>query len=96
MKAFAYRKSPWRWVCFALIVLCLIILLQGGLRRLLALALFTGAESASIGIIGGADGPTAIFITRPRGHFLYQYGIPALLLLAAVIGFVALSRIGRK
>ncbi len=25
--------------------------------------LFTGAESASIGIIGGADGPTAIFVT---------------------------------
>ena len=25
--------------------------------------LFTGAESASVGIIGGADGPTAIFVT---------------------------------
>ena len=25
--------------------------------------LFTGAEAASIGIIGGADGPTAIFVT---------------------------------
>ena len=25
---------------------------------------FTGAEAASIGIIGGADGPTAIFVTK--------------------------------
>ena len=30
-------------------------------------AAFTGAEASSIGIIGGADGPTAIFVTAMSG-----------------------------
>ena len=35
---------------------------------LLSMAACGGDEAASIGIIGGADGPTAIFVTGPDGE----------------------------
>lgn len=92
MKEFAYIKSPWRWACFALVVLCVLMLLHGGIRGLLAAAL-TNAENASMGIIGGADGPTAIFVTTSGDFWLYQTGITLLLLAMGVLGFLALSRI---
>lgn len=43
----------------------------------------------SIGIIGGADGPTAIFVTAPPW---VQYAVPAVMLLVGIWGFVRLSR----
>lgn len=53
----APRKSPWRWLLLALAAAVPAALL-------LALpALPDGREAAGIGIIGGADGPTAIFVT---------------------------------
>ena len=45
---------------------------------------FTGAQAASIGIIGGADGPTAIFVSSqllgPDMVFYFLAGSPAVLL----------------
>ena len=39
---------------------------------------FTGAEAAAIGIIGGADGPTAIYVTQKlAGHLLSPIAIAA-------------------
>ena len=38
--------------------------LPAGLAEFLRGMQFTGAEAASIGIIGGADGPTAIYVTK--------------------------------
>ena len=35
------------------------------LAALLIFALLPGEQSADVGIIGGADGPTAIFVTSP-------------------------------
>lgn len=69
MKEYAYRKSPWRFLFGAA------ALLSGGwlifyalmqrfamLLNILSITCYpTPAES--IGIIGGADGPTAIFVT---------------------------------
>ena len=58
------RKSRWRW-----------LLLAGAavpLAEVLLLGFFwlnTGAEDSSVGIIGGADGPTAIFVTTAVGGF---------------------------
>ena len=40
----------------ALLLLCLLALLLSGC-----------AERASVGVIGGADGPTAIIVTGPDG-----------------------------
>ena len=50
-------------------------------------------RSASIGIIGGADGPTAIFVTsRTDGSFL----VPLVLLLVGILGFAVLFARKRK
>ena len=62
MKEFAYIKSPWRWVCFALIIICSMALLYKGGPGLLAAMLSFTLFNESIGIIGGVDGPTQIFI----------------------------------
>ena len=75
MKEFAYRKSPWRYV-FA------VLALYGGIRlfsSLLPQLMHWGLRAsfqpnaASVGIIGGADGPTAIFITRPDSTTIFTH-----------------------
>lgn len=68
MKEFAYRKSPWRFVFLAGAVLSgLWLVLYRSflwLAEILMVASFPvhQGESSSMGIIGGADGPTAIFV----------------------------------
>ena len=98
MKEFAYRKSPWRYV-FA------VLALYGGIRlfsSLLTQLMYWGLrlwanlqlETTSVGIIGGADGPTSIFITHPDSAVLDAFF--TLLPLAAVVvgiwGFRYFSR----
>ena len=43
-------------------------------------------EAYSIGIIGGADGPTAIFVS---GRFPWEIALPVAALIAIVIWFVS-------
>ena len=87
MKEFAYRKSPWRYLFAALAI-------YGGIRMfgvLLPQLMYWGLRlwasfqpnAASVGIIGGADGPTSIFITRPDSAVLEAFF--TLLPLAAVV-----------
>lgn len=98
MKEFAYRKSPWRYV-FA------VLALYGGIRLITVLLpqlMYWGLRlrasfqpnAASVGIIGGADGPTSIFITRPDSAVLDAFF--TLLPLAAIVlgiwGFRHFSR----
>lgn len=91
MKEFAYRKSPWRFVFGALAIY--------GAVKLAAQLLFwmitmeTYRESMSIGVIGGADGPTAIFVTSPGWT---AYILPALLMVAGIWGFLRLRKCGKK
>ena len=47
------------------------------------------SEASSIGIIGGADGPTAMFIAG-------EYGGSFLLILGMLIGFGAVRLFGKK
>lgn len=72
MKEFAYRKSPWRFVFLGIAAIVGAKLLFEGAQWLVSLFLLRQAicslsptDAASIGIIGGSDGPTAIFVTRP-------------------------------
>ena len=95
MAEYTYRKSPWRWLCFALMILCVLMLVHGGLRGLLAAAL-TATHAASVGIIGGADGPTAIFVTTSPDFLRYTYCLVGLLLGMSIIGFIVLSRRKQK
>jgi len=91
MKEFAYRKSPWRYLFAAMAAYGVVNLLirvwgqimywimQAELRR----------ESFSIGVIGGADGPTAIFVTTPAWT---TFLIPLLLMIVGIWGFLRLRK----
>ena len=64
MKEYAYRKSKWRWLALAAAVLGWLMLAYNGLVGLMVHMLNAAInQNASVGIIGGADGPTAIFVT---------------------------------
>lgn len=101
MKEFAYQKSPWRFAFLAIAVVAAAKLagdaLPIAIGYLLAWlpALFSPAESAGIGIIGGSDGPTAIFVTTAP----WTDGVIALAaLLIGILGFLRLRKClpGRK
>lgn len=93
------RKSPWRFLfagCAAYGALKLLGVLWVNLYYLGVLAWdrFTPQTTAvSIGIIGGADGPTAIFVTTPPW---VDYLVPVLLLVCGILGFWKLGRCKEK
>lgn len=86
---FVYRKSPWRYVCLAVAVGCGLWLAWylgvTWFARLLA------GQAASLGVIGGADGPTAIFVTSNPG-FDWDLVIMGALVVAGVAGYWRLCR----
>lgn len=96
MKEYAYRKSPWRFVFGAAAIYGAWELL-GSLIGGLAVLLFAASHpnAGSVGIIGGADGPTAIFVTT-RAPQLYHFVIPALLLIVGIWGFVRFRKCKQK
>lgn len=95
MQEYTYRKSPWRWGCLALAVFSGLCLAYKGLTGLL-LMLFNKAYNASIGIIGGADGPTAIFVTTSDSGFHGSLGLYILMLTAGIVGFLLLRKLKQK
>ena len=95
MKEFAYRKSPWRFLFAACAA-------YGGGKLLndlwvnlmyLAIRIQLPSASASVGVIGGADGPTAIFVTSPLWT---QYLVQVLLLIVGIWGFLRLRKCKKK
>lgn len=88
MKEFACRKSPWRYL-FAALAAYGAAELMGTLVTLWILKREVVLEAATIGVIGGADGPTAIFVTGPgcAGSIL-----PVAAIIAGIWGFLWLSR----
>lgn len=93
MQEYTYRKSPWRWLCLALVLFSGLCLAYRGLPGLL-LMLFNKANNASIGIIGGADGPTSVFIaTTATRSFFPSTGLYLLLILMGILGFCALRKL---
>lgn len=92
MKEFIRPKSPWRYFFAALTALGAIRLLPEVIGRLLRLFLqvqeSVSGGASSVGIIGGADGPTAVFVTVSRSArdfltiALLAVGIGGLILLA--------------
>lgn len=96
MLEYTYRKSPWRWGALGLAIFSGLCLAYKGMPSLL-LVLFNKAHNASIGIIGGADGPTAIFVTNTTtGQFFPSAGIYVLLLTMGIVGFLALGKLKRE
>ena len=95
MQEFAYVKSPWRWVCFALMILAFLILLCKGGVGFLA-AMMTLSLNESIGIIGGVDGPIAVFVAQSEDAMMQGIVITALVFLMSAVGFYFLGHLRKK
>lgn len=95
MKEFAYGKSPWRWACLALVVISGLAFAYKGLVNLLVAAI-TYAENQSVGIIGGADGPTAIFVTQSPDSGIYSMLMSGMILVMSILGFYYLGHMRKK
>lgn len=94
MREYAYRKSPWRFAFLALAVAAGLKLASEVLPAVvgywvLRTFAFADPEAASIGIIGGADGPTSIFITAPGW---VGVAVPAVLTAVGIVGYYALKK----
>ena len=97
MKEYTYRKSPWRFL-FAAAAIYGAAELLGSLFAWIAYFMIAdpvlrAGEASSIGIIGGADGPTAIFVTTPDWT---GYVLPVLALAVGICGFLYFSRRKQK
>lgn len=96
MKEFAYIKSPWRWVCFALIIVCSMALLyKGGAGLLVAILSFT-LFNENVGVIGGVDGPTQIYIAQSQDSMVHGMVMTALILVMSILGFYFLGHMRKK
>ena len=95
MKEFTYVKSPWRWACLVVAILSAIALIWKGITGVFVYTI-THDEGTSIGIIGGADGPTAIFVTTTLVPLAYKVIVPLILLIIGIIGFYLLGHKKRK
>ena len=84
------RRSPWRFVCLAAAVVSGGWLVFYGAVQLLALRALEG-EAVSIGIIGGADGPTQIFVTTAPPD-LWSLVLPLVFFALMLWGFIRTRR----
>ena len=88
LPGYAIRKSPWRFVCLGAAVLALLV---GLLKTVTNLRGF-----ASIGVIGGADGPTEIFIAGPQIFDWADVIAAGVVLVLGVAGYLLLRRLPPK
>ena len=94
MKDYAYRKSPWRFLFLGIAAIGGVRLLYDGFVSLIGcFILHQNGGAATIGIIGGADGPTAIFVTTPA--WTRPAGMAALLIVG-VVGYLLLRHCKAK
>lgn len=92
LKEYTYRRSPWRFAFLLLAVLSALWLAGWGMGQAFVWSLTH--QNASVGIIGGADGPTAIMVTSSG---VFREGLAALILLViGIVGFILLRRMKRK
>lgn len=89
LRAQAYRKSPWRVIPLAVAILAALALVVTAIELV-----FAHIAARSIGIISGADGPTAIFITSsPGGSDWGALALAAVLLGLGVAAYLRLRRL---
>ena len=89
------RKSPWRFAFLAVAVLSGAWLAFYAAVQFLAQNLISAGEQAGIGIIGGADGPTAIVVAASSG-IDWDLIIVAAALIIGVVGYIRLRRCRQK
>lgn len=99
MKEFTYRKSPWRFLFLAGVILGGLGLL-GKAVSMIVVYMMTGSANASLGIIGGGDGPTAVFVARSNSADMLSVEMKLvlnlLLVAVCVFAFCKFSRMKRK
>lgn len=84
------RKSPWRFGFLALALVGLWELVGGYLMMLiLGIGASFPAKASSVGVIGGADGPTAIFVTSSVQSW-FRYVLAAGMIVIGLVGFFRL------
>lgn len=90
------RKSPWRFFFAAIAAFGVWELIGGAVVGfLLGTGIFTPGKASTIGVIGGADGPTAIFVTHSAPAW-YQIVIPAAMVAVGIWGYLRLRKNGEK
>lgn len=95
MKEYAYTKSRWRWAALAAAAIAGVMLLFEGVTGLLVWLLNASVNEAnSVGIIGGADGPTAIFVATSPG--ISDWLIWVLVLTMGLLGWWKLGHCKQK
>lgn len=87
-------KNPWRFLFLAIGAYGVLKLLGGIWVNTLYLLLPVHAtmstpKAYSVGIIGGADGPTAVFVTAP---VWISYIVPVLCLIVGILGYLKLRK----
>lgn len=92
MVEYTFRKSPWRY-------LFLIVSILTGVW--LAISVFVQAFlmqhlSHSIGVIGGADGPTSIFVTASVNHLWIEIVVALALLIICLFLYHHFGHLKRK
>ena len=96
------KKNPWRFAFLACTIYGAVKLLGGlwvnivywfSVLFMEIRSEFVPNEAYSVGIIGGADGPTAIFVTAP---VWVSYLIPTAALIVGIWGYLHLSRPSQK
>ncbi len=97
MKEYTYHKSPWRFLFAAAAAYGGAELLESLIGWLtyffLSAPIWSTGKAGTVGIIGGADGPTAIFVTTPGW---LSYAGPCLMLILGIWGFLRLRKCKRK
>lgn len=85
-------KIPCRWVCLVSVIICALMLVWEGIAGIFLRLIDLNCALDSIGVIGGADGPTAIYVSTvlPSGN--YESGILLTILVLSVAGFCILGR----
>lgn len=95
-----YRKSPWRFLFGATALISGSWLILYGALQLYGRKLLNNAasfgEAATIGIIGGADGPTAIFVTGKTGLPDWDVILVAAILIGSILAWLRLCRCKKK
>ena len=87
-------KSKWRWLCLPVGLISLAVILERGITGLLTHTANLTVDF--LGVIGGADGPTAIFVTSTPGTDAGSLVIAGILLVLSIFGFYMLSHMKHK
>lgn len=95
MREYNYRKSPWRWVALVSAVLAGLMLAFNGVAGLLAHLLNEAIhDPMNVGVIGGVDGPTAVFVTVAPSD--PGWVVWSVVLVAGILGWHYLSRLKQE